>query len=211
MKRAFLVIVLAGLAFAEDAQTKAAREELERELAGLTTPAPTRVRIEYVEVADANYDLLEAEFELDGHVLKTPGAKELVAAAMPQALAWESKVEPGKHQVSVRLKYRNTANPVMVPEGGHEWVLNGTRTFEQQAGLGVRVVVKTEIDARAARMEQRLVLSLPATPVMLAKLDDGSIPAPPPPPKIEAPVDAGTPVVDAGVPPVKSKKKKLKR
>lgn len=211
MKRALLVSLLAGLAFAEDAKTKAAREELERELAGLTAPVPTRVRIEYAEVADANYDLLEAEFELDGHVLKTPSPRELTAAAMPQAVAWESKVEPGKHSVTVRLKYRNTANPVMVPEGGHEWALNGTRTFEQQAGLGVRVVVKTEIDLRAARVEQRLALSLPATPVMLAKLDDGSIPPPPPPPKLQEPVDAGAPVVDAGVPPVKSKKKKLKR
>ncbi len=209
MKRVVFFLLFATVAFAEDAKTKAAREELERELAGLTAPVPTRVRIEYVEVSDANFDLLEAEFQLDGVTLKTPEAKLLTAAATPNAVAWEGNVEPGKHAVTVRLKYRNTANQVMTAEGGHEWALTGTRSFEQQSGLGVRVEVKTDVDQRAARLEQRLVLSLPATPVMLAKLDDGSIPPPPPPPKIE-PVDAGVPEVDAGVPPAPKKRKTKK-
>lgn len=210
MRRVWLVIALSTLAFAEDAKTKAAREELERELAGLTAPAPTRVRIEYVEVSDANFTLLEADFVLDGHPLKTPGPKALEAAATPKALAWEGNVDPGQHSVVVRLKFRNTANPVLTEAGGHEWVLNGTRSFEQQAGLGVRVEVKPEVAPRASRLEQRLVLSLPATPVMLAKLDDGPLPPPPPPPRIEVPVDAGAPVADGGVPAPKAVKKKRK-
>lgn len=181
-----LLIVVPTLAFAEDAKAKAAREELERQLQGMMGSVPTKVRIDYAEITDPNYELQEATFELDGKALLTPPPGAL-ALADEKILVWQGDTSPGKHVVRVKLRYKNIASVVMSNEGGHEWTLTGDRSFEQQSGIEVRVLVKTSIDTKVTSIEKRLVLSLPAQPVMIAKLDDGTVPAPPP----KAVVDAG--------------------
>ncbi len=170
------ILLLAVAAFAQDDKARAAREELERELAALTAPVPTRVRIEYAEVADANYLLLEAEFQLDGRPLKAPPV-EVLREVIGTRLVWEGDVAPGEHEVTVSLRYKHTANPVFASDGGREWKLAGTRRFELQRGLGVLVQVETHLDGRAP-VDKRLKLSLPATPTMLAPIDT-STPASP--------------------------------
>ncbi|MGV3623441.1 MAG: hypothetical protein ACO1OB_21660 [Archangium sp.] len=180
-----LIALLPSLALAEDAKAKAAREELERELKGMVAKPPTRVRIDFAEIDDPNYELQEATFELDGKGLLTPPPGAL-AMANDSVLAWQGDVTPGKHVVTVRLKYKYKVSPVVSADGGREWTLSGDRSFEQQAGIEVRVLVKTTIDPKALVPEKRLVLSLPAQPVMIAKLDDGSIPNAPPRPVVDA-------------------------
>lgn len=180
-----LLSLLPALAFAEDAKAKAAREELERELQGMVGKVPTRVRVEYAEVADPNYVLQEAVFELDGKGLLTPPPGAL-SMADEKILVWQGDVSPGKHVVTVRLKYKNTASPIVAAEGGREWTLSGDRSFEQQAGIEVFVLAKTLIDTKAVAVEKRLTLSLPASPKMIAKLDDGSIPNAPAKPVLDA-------------------------
>ncbi len=185
-------------ALAEDSKARAAREELERELAGLTAPVPTRVRVEYGEIDDPNYALQLAEFALDGRALPTPPPGALTLSAEARTLVWEGDVPPGRHVLTAKLRYRHTGSPLLVEEGGHEWVLSAVRSFEQQRGIEVRVLVQPVIDRAATSVEKRLTLSLPATPVMLAKLDDGSMPAL----KLKPTSDeAETVTVDAGAPP----------
>ncbi len=178
--------LLPGLVLAEDAKARAAREELERQLQGMMESVPTKVRIDYAEVSDPNYELQEAVFELDGKRLLTPPPGAL-SMADEKLLVWQGDVSPGKHVVTARLKYKNNVSVVMSNEGGQEWKLSGDRSFEQQSGIEVRVLVKTVIDPKASSVEKRLVLSLPAQPVMIAKLDDGSMPAAAP----KVVVDAG--------------------
>ncbi|PZR08370.1 MAG: hypothetical protein DI536_24625 [Archangium gephyra] len=180
-----MLSLLPALAFAEDAKARAAREELERELQGMVGKVPTRVRIEYAEVDDPNYVLQEAVFELDGKGLLSPPPGAL-SMADEKILVWQGDVTPGKHVVTVRLKYKNTASPIVAAEGGREWTLSGDRSFEQQAGIEVFVLAKTIVDPKAVAVEKRLTLSLPASPKMIAKLDDGSIPNAPPKPVLDA-------------------------
>lgn len=85
--------LLPGLVLAEDAKARAAREELERQLQGMMESVPTKVRIDYAEVSDPNYELQEAVFELDGKRLLTPPPGAL-SMADEKLLVWQGDVSP---------------------------------------------------------------------------------------------------------------------
>lgn len=192
---------VAQVAHAEDAKAKAAREELERELNQMVGKPPTKVRVEYVPVDDPNYKLEDAQFELDGRTLTRPALTELEADGTH--LVWSGDVTPGKHDVKARLVFANGTSAVLSDEGGYKWKIAGDVSFEQQAGIEVRVQVVPTRDAKQPDVAKRFRLSLPAQPVMLARLEDGKMPEAP---KANLPVvvDAGAvaaapAVIDAGV------------
>ncbi len=199
---------LAGVAaHAEDAAQRKAREELERQLAGLVEKPPTRVKVEFLGLDDPNYALQEATFELDGHPLKAPS----VTVLEPEGahLVWTGDVAPGKHVITVRVVYANGASAVFSDEGGFKWKVSGDVTFDVNAGIEVQVRVVPERDGSQKDVSKRIRLHLPAKPVMVAKLEDGQMPEPPPVVKVPAAVDAGVPLVagkrgDAGVPVAKA-------
>ncbi|MFT3707273.1 MAG: hypothetical protein QM817_06365 [Archangium sp.] len=201
-------LLLPALAWAEDAKAKAAREELEKQLNQMVGKVPTRVRIDFVGLEDPNYVLEEASFELDGRSLSTPALREL--ADEGQHLVWEGDATAGKHVVKVRLVFANGASVLLSDEGGYKWKIGGEVSFDLNSGIEVRVAVTPKRDSTQKDVAKRFRLSLPAQPIMLAKLDDGKMPDAPPKPNIavtpEA-VDAGTAVVVAAISPAEEKKK----
>ena len=189
-KRTAVAVLLcfAAAAWGEDAAAKAAREELERQLRQMVGKQPTKVRVDYVGVDDPNYGLDEASFELDGKPLKTPPLAQLTDDG-PQ-LVWNGDVTPGKHTVSVKLVVANNASIVLSDEGGYKWRLVGDVSFEVNAGIEVRVQITPVRVPKQADLAKRFRLTLPAQPVMIAQLDDGTMPEAMKKPVL-SPVDAG--------------------
>lgn len=188
---ALLLALLPCVAHAEDPKAKAAREELERQLSQMVGKAPTRVRVDMVGLDDPNYRLEEASFELDGRVLNPPSLAELNDDG--SHLVWEGDAAPGKHVVKVRLVFANGASVLLSDEGGYKWKVGGEVSFDLHSGIEVRVAVTPKRDSAQRDVAKRFRLSLPATPVMLASLDDGKMPEPAARPTLPetAPVDAG--------------------
>lgn len=199
-------LLLPALAFAEDAKAKAAREELEKQLTQMMGKVPTRVRVDFVGLDDPNYKLEEATFELDGRSLGSPPLSQLMDEG--PHLVWEGDAVAGKHVVRVRLVFANGTSVLLSDEGGYKWKVGGEVSFDLHAGIEVRVAVTPKRDSEQKDVAKRFKLSLPAQPVMLAKLDDGKMPDAPPKPNIapEA-VDAGAPVVVAALSAAEEKKK----
>lgn len=186
---ALLVVLLPGLALAEDPKAKAAREELERQLNQMVGKQPTRVRIDMIGLDDPNYRLEEASFELDGRALRSPSVTELGDEG--SHLVWEGDAPPGKHVVKVRLVFANGASVLLSDEGGYKWTLSNERSFELHSGIEVRVAVTPKRDSAQRDIAKRFGLTLPATPVMIAQLDDGKMPEAAPKPVLAEAPDAG--------------------
>jgi hypothetical protein len=182
-----LTALAAVAAHAEDDARRRAREELERQLQQLVVKQPAKVRIDFEALDDPNYKLEDASFELDGRVLARPALD--VLSSEGTHLVWEGDVTPGKHVVGARVVYSNQASVVVSDEGGYTWKVSGTNAFEVQSGIEVKVKVTPRRDGAQKDIAKRLMLRLPATPVMLAQVDDGKMPEPPV--KKVAPVDAG--------------------
>jgi hypothetical protein len=189
------VVVLAGLAaFAEDAAQRRAREELERQLSQLVEEAPSRVRVEFLPVDDPNCVVEGLEIVVDGKPLKVPTAAAVAGwvqeGPMPVGVL---DVKPGRHQVAAKVTVHNTASPMMSDEGDSRWKVAGDVTFEVRAGLEVRVIVSPVRDPTQADVAKRLKLTFPSKPVMVAKLDDGTMPEPVKAKPAPVVIDAGPP------------------
>jgi hypothetical protein len=201
------VLLLSAAAQAEDEAQRKAREELERQLQQMVGRQPTRVRVDFESLDEPMYKLEDASFELDGKTLPRPALEQLMKEGVH--LVWNGDVSPGKHVVAARVVYVNQASPVVNEEGGHVWKVSGTVSFEVQAGIEVRVKVTPQRDDAQKEVAKRFVIRLPATPVMLAQVDDGTMPEPPPKPRVET-VDAGAPVVVASASELAAEEKRRK-
>src|SRR5262249_55000335 len=94
-----LVALLGSLASPaqEDARTRAAREELERQLDELTRAPPPRLELLFESPAGLGFELIEAQFMLDGVKLVVPSVAELkTAGSHPVFIA---QVPQGRHEV----------------------------------------------------------------------------------------------------------------
>jgi hypothetical protein len=178
------VLLASASALAEDPKARAAREELERQLTQLVGKAPTRVRVDLEALDEPNYALEDAAFELDGRPIPSPLL--LVLNTEGSHRIWSGDVAPGKHAVTVRLTYANRSSVVVSDEGGYSWKIGGTVSFDVNAGIEVQVRVVPKRDGTQPDVAKRFKLSLPAKPVMLAALDDGKMPEPPPKPLVDA-------------------------
>ena len=191
---AFLFFLTAMAAAAEDPKAKAAREELEKQLHQMVGKQPTRVRVEFLSLDDPNFKIEEATFELDGRRLGGPSPGQLEQDG--KHLIWSGDVTPGKHTVKVQLVISNGASVVLSDEGGYKWTLRGERSAEVNSGIEVQVQVTAKRDGKQKDIAKRFNLATTAVPVMIAQLDDGTMPDAMPKPVIA--------VSDAGVaePPV---------
>lgn len=170
------VLCLGAAAHAEDEAQRRAREELERQLNQMVGKQPAKVRIDFEALDEPNYKLEDVSFEIDGRTLPRP-ALEKLATEGTHAI-WNGDVTPGKHIVGARIVYSNQASVVVSDEGGYTWKVSGTTAFDVQAGIEVRVKVTPLRDNAQKEISRRFLVRLPATPVMLAKVDDGKMPDP---------------------------------
>lgn len=189
-----LLVVLSATALGEDPKAKAAREELERQLNQMVGKQPTRVRIEFLGLDEPNYVIEDASFELDGKLLTAPLPSKLSEEGTHPV--WNGDVTPGKHSVKVVLVLANRTSAVLSDEGGYKWTLRGERSADVHAGIEVHVEVTARRDGTQTNVGKRFSLATSAKPVMIAQLDDGSIPEAPKKPVIAA-VDAGAPAPTA--------------
>lgn len=187
-------VVVAFAAQAEDEAQRRAREELEKQLNQMVEKVPARVRVEFQPIDDPNFQVEELELSVDGKPLKAPAASAISGwiqdGAMPVGVV---EVSPGRHKVSARVTVHNTASPMVTDEGDHRWKVAGDVGFEVAAGIEVKVIVAPVRDPGQRDVGKRLKLTFPSQPVMIARLEDGTMPEPikPKPVAVAAPVDAG--------------------
>lgn len=168
----------------EDPRTRAAREDLERQLQELTRAPPPRLELLFESPADLGFELVEAQFTLDGVKLVTPAVAELKASGSHRVFI--AQVPPGRHEVVSHLVFVRTASAVFSYLEGYRWKLHARVGFDTAPGTEVRVrsTVARNPDAQEPRDELKLSHVLEGT-VML------------PEPTEVAVADAGPPV-DAG-------------
>lgn len=190
-----VVALLAGVSFAEDEAQRRAREELEKQLNQMVEKAPSRVRVEFLPVDDPNFQVEELEISLDGKPLKMPTAAAISGWVQDGAMPIGTlDVTPGRHKVVAKVTIHNTASPMVSDEGDFRWKVAGDVGFDVASGIEVKVIVTPVRDAKQADLGKRIKLTFPSQPVMIAKLDDGSMPEPTkvkPAPVVVAAVDAG--------------------
>lgn len=188
-------VLLAGVSFAEDDAQRRAREELERQLNQMVEKAPSRVRVEFLPVDDPNFQVEELEISLDGKPLKMPTAAAISGWVQDGAMPIGTlDVSPGRHKVGAKVTIHNTASPMVSDEGDFRWKIAGDVGFDVASGIEVKVIVSPVRDGKQTDLGKRMKLTFPSQPVMIAKLDDGSMPEPTkvkPTPVVVAPVDAG--------------------
>jgi hypothetical protein len=199
-------LTCASVALAQDDVQKRAAAELERQLEEMVQSAPARLSIEFTPVEDPNYVLEEAIFSMDGVPLKTPPVAKM---RDDKLVVFEGDVKPGKHKVNVRLVYKNGASVIASDEGGFRWTVNGDNSFDIQSGILVKMQAIAKYGGKALPVKDRMTLALPAKPVMIAKLDDGSMPErPAPKPVVAVVTDAGVPEVAVKKTPAELRKEK---
>lgn len=186
-------VVVAFAAQAEDEAQRRAREELEKQLNQLVEKVPARVRVEFQPIDDPNFQVEELELSVDGKPLKAPTGAAISGwmqdGAMPVGVV---EVSPGRHKVSARVTVHNTASPMVTDEGDFRWRVAGDVGFEVAAGIEVKVIVAPVRDSGQRDLGKRLKLTFPSQPVMIAKLEDGTMPEPArPKPVVAVAVDAG--------------------
>lgn len=205
MKR---LVVLVPLLFslwarAETEQEKQAREDLERQLKSLVGTPPTKIKVNFEALDEGNFKLLEAAFELDGHTLAVGNLAEL--AKDGTHMIFFGDVAPGPHKIESHVTYQDASSFMMSNEAGFKWKVGSSVSFSTQPGIEVDVNVTPVFDAKADDVKKKLKLTSPAKVVMLAQLDDGTMPA-----RLEKPKIAAAEVPDAGVEVVKAEKPKTK-
>jgi len=199
-----MLAVTASAAFAEDEAQRRAREELEKQLNQMVGSAPSRVRVEFQSVDDPNFKVEEFEVSVDGKPIKPPSLEAIAGWLQDGPMPIGSTdVAPGQHKVTAKVTLHNTASALATEEGDHRWKLAGDVSFEVSRGLEVKVVVTTSRDPKQADVGKRLRISFPSQPLMISKLEDGTMPEPIKPNLAPAVVDAGTRVLVTAVDPAK--------
>jgi OmpA-OmpF porin, OOP family len=169
----------------EDARTRAAREELERQLEELTRAPPPRLELLFESPPGLGFELVEAQFTLDGVKLVAPAIAELkTPGAHPVFIAM---VPPGRHQVVSQLVFVRSASGVFSYLEGFRWKLHARVGFETAPGtqVRVRVTVARNPDAKDERDELKLNHVLEGTVLLPEPTDAPAADAGPP-------ADAGT-------------------
>lgn len=182
--------LFAVVALAEDEAQRRAREEIERQLNQLVGSQPSRVRVEFRSVDDPNFAVEDFEVSVDGKPLKTPTGAAIAGwiqdGPMPVGAV---DVTPGSHKVTAKLTIHNTASALATEEGDHRWKLGGDVAFDVRAGLEVGVVITATRDPKQTDLGKRIKLTFPSQPVMIAKLEDATMPETPKPKPVV--IDAG--------------------
>lgn len=147
----------------EDARTRAAREELERQLEELTRVPPPRLELLYDSPAGLTFKLVEAQFMLDGVKLVAPSVSELSSAGSHPIFI--AIVPQGRHEVVSQLVFVRSASAVFSYLEGYRWKLQAKTRFDTAPGTRVRVrsTVARVADATDERGELKLAHLLEGT------------------------------------------------
>jgi hypothetical protein len=190
---AVVVCLVAASALAQTDKTKAAREEIDRQLREMMGKPPTKVKITFVGLDEPGYKIEDVVLTLDGQQLATPSMALLSREG--ENLIFQGDYKPGDHRVEAKVTIVDASDSMVSYQAGYKWKVGVNRTFTLQPGLEVAVVISPTRDSNATDPKNKFKVSSTAVPKMLAVLDDGSIPPPPPKPMItpEAP-DAGAAV-----------------
>jgi len=171
--------ITAALGLALQASAQSAQDELERQLREMVGKPPTKLLLEYEGLDQPNYKLVEISFELDGSSLPVPSLEKLNGEG--KHLIFHGDVKPGKHTLDTTVVLTDVAGALFSYEAGYKWKVRNSRSFEQQPGLEVHVVITPELNNAEKDPKKKFVLKSTATPKMLAKLEDGTMPEAPKP------------------------------
>ncbi len=202
-------LIAAALTLGCAAWAQSAQDELERQLKEMVGKPPTKLLLEYEGLDQPNYKLVEVTFDLDGSSLPVPSLDKLNGEG--KHLIFHGDIKPGKHTLETTVVLTDVAGALFSYEAGYKWKVRNTRSFEQQPGLEVQVVITPDLSPGEKDPKKKFALKSTATPKMLAKLEDGTMPEVPKPNlgKAEEVPDAGT-VVAAAEPSAAEKAKILK-
>ena len=136
---AIISLCFSAVASAQTDAQRRAQEELDRELSQMVGSTPARVRVSFQGLDEPNYDVTQAEFELDGKALVAPSTQALSGSALVPVYLGD--VSPGRHVVKARLTILNKRSAVVTDEGGFTWRVAGSVDFDIQRGIEVAVVM----------------------------------------------------------------------
>jgi hypothetical protein len=182
---------MAGVAAAGD-DTQNARDELEHELHDMVRIPPPQVEIVFNGIDAKDYAIESASFTLDGQELSTNGE-----GLTRGKVLFSGTVTAGPHTFASQVVYKEDPRTVFTYMSGAKFKVPGRIEFTAQRGLRLHIKAGVHVDP-AADLHSRLRPANQVEPEMLAKLDDGTMPAEMRRPKAVAMAE----VVDAGVAPV---------
>jgi hypothetical protein len=169
-------LALGSSALAEDTTTRRAREEVERTLDTMVHLPAGRIEIFFEPLDEGNYQLVEAEFTLDGKIVPSPSVSALRGEGTQQVYSGE--ITPGEHTLSSRVVYEDPASVMMSDEGGFKWKVGSEVTFTGLRGIAVKVRATPQLDRTAVDPKAKIKLTSKVVPEMIAPLDDGKMPEP---------------------------------
>jgi hypothetical protein len=184
---AMLAVAIARPSLAAGNAPEQARDEVERELQRLASTPPPRLEIDLLPVDRSGYVMEAGKFELDGKPLPMPadfldgkGAKRI----------WSGQVGAGRHELTVSLVCASSSGGLFSYASAYKARLTSKVYFQAAQGLGTILKIQAHVNEQSDQAEQRVKLEIERQERMLAKLDDGSMPAPPrrtEPPSVSSP------------------------
>jgi hypothetical protein len=176
-----------ALASAAQAAVQDPALDLEAELGRVTAPPP-RLEIRYAPLDEPEFALEEVALELDGQPARVPSAAEVRAGAP----ILSAPVAPGIHKLVVRLSLVTDFGRASY-RTGYRFKLGKRISIEARQGLLHQLEVRPQRESSLS-WEQSLGLNVSRKEQMLAALETGEMPAPPPRLLPRASVAAGSKV-----------------
>ncbi|HYO54605.1 OmpA family protein [Archangium sp.] len=180
LKLGLLTVLLAAgvVRAAEPPSVEQVRAELDRQLQGMVnTPAP-EVRLLFSGLDPSEYRLVEVHFTLDGEPLSVAPVDELGSPG-PHVLTTR-QVKDGPHTLVSNVVYMDASWNMFSETSGLLWNMTSTLNFQTQRGLRVDVKATALLVPEAKDPRQKVKLAHDVTAEMIAKLEDGTLPEPPP-------------------------------
>jgi outer membrane protein OmpA-like peptidoglycan-associated protein len=189
LKLGLLTVLLAtGAVRAEPPSAEQVRAELDQQLQEMVNSPAPEVRLLFSGLDPSEYKLVEVHFTLDGEPLQVPPV-DGIGSPGPHVLTTR-QVEDGPHTLVSNVVYMDASWNMFSPTSGLLWNMTSTLNFQAQRGLRVDVKARALLRPEAKDPRQKVKLAHEVTAEMIAKLEDGTLPEPPP-------AKAGPP--DAGV------------
>src|SRR5688572_7886423 len=133
------LLCVAFAVYAQSGSTRAAREELERQLRDMVGKPPTRVKVTFNGLDEPGYLIEEVAITLDGMPLIAPAPG--ILSREGEHLIWEGDYKPGDHRLEAKVTIVDVSNTMVSSTAGLKWKPGVSRIFNLQPGLEVAVVL----------------------------------------------------------------------
>ena len=161
------------------------QQELDEELRELVNMPAPELDIRYEGLGSDAFEVVESQVALDGRPLEGKFPKG--ASHRTPAILFSGEASPGEHLLTLNLVLKQTRGSTFFTSvEGLRFKVPGRVTLHAQPGLVLRVRLALKADALATDLKKRLVFDVKVQPEMVATLDDGSTPEPPPGPTLPA-------------------------